>query len=267
MDVTTRAKNALLSKFSGARPNSKGYVGSPKENLLPGVHFVAVEDDLRRGHGNELKTRKFCAVHSSSALTVNCFAPFKLNPSNLMLLGKQGAKRLEFEWAVPIFRGGTPPNLDVWIEREDDIVAVESKLLEYLVPKHPTFSEAYERLAPPKCETCWWEVYKEARRGPSKGLLDWAQLIKHYFGLNEHLKKNPQASLTLLYIFWEPVNWQAVDECKQHRRELEAFAELVSNSRIPFRWTTYNGLWEEWTGIPALAAHANSLKARYQVSL
>jgi hypothetical protein len=265
MNVATRAKDALRSKFSGAT-DSDGYVRSCEENLLRGVDFAAIEADLRRGDGDEL-TAKFRAVHSSSALVVNCFGPFKVHLRELVLLGEQGAKRVEFEWPVPIFRGGTPPNLDVWIERETDIVAIESKLLEYLLPKHPTFSEAYERLAPPRCETCWWDVYKEARQGAATQFLDRAQLIKHYFGLNENLKKNPRVSRTLLYIFWEPVNWQTVDECKQHRSELEAFAELVSRSQIPFRWTTYNDLWEGWTAIPALAAHANLLKARYQVSL
>ena len=46
---------------------------------------------------------KFCAVHSSCALAVNCFAPFKVDPSRLRLLGKQGASNVEFEKKLPIF--------------------------------------------------------------------------------------------------------------------------------------------------------------------
>ena len=46
-----------------------------------------------------------------------------------------------------------------------------------------------------------------------------------------------------------------------------AFAQAVANSPIKFRWMTYNDLWEEWSVVPDLAAHASDLKARYQVRL
>lgn len=40
---------------------------------------------------------KFCAVHSSRALAVNCFAPFKVESSRLELLRKHRATTVEFE--------------------------------------------------------------------------------------------------------------------------------------------------------------------------
>lgn len=265
MNIASAARVALLRNFSGLA-DDRGYTHGPHENLLPGIDLATVEDDLRGGDGDELRT-KFCAVHSSCALAVNCFAPFKVQPSRLALLGKQGATKVEFEHKLNIFRGGTAPNLDVWIEFGDDVVAVESKLLEYLTPKKPQFSTAYDRLAPPKSDPRWWGVYEEAKRG-SEQHLDRAQLIKHYFGLNRFLTAHPECSeATLLYLFWEPLNWHDFQEFKQHREEVSEFAEAVSGSQIEFHWMTYNDLWEEWGLIPDLAARAGSLKARYQVRL
>lgn len=265
MNVTTKAKDALRQSFSGVADN-KGYALSPQENLLPDIDWAPIEKDLRRGDGDELRM-KFSAVHSSAALAVNCFGPFKSYPERLLLCGKRGWKQVEFERKLPIFGGVGAPNIDVWIDRGQDAVAVESKLLEYLTPKKPDFSKAYERLAPPKSDPIWWDVYKQAK-GSKKQHLDRAQLIKHYFGLNEFRKKNPEGpGLTLLYIFWEPQNWKDVDACRQHRKEVKIFADSLLNSQIQFEWMSYNDLWEKWSALPELEAHIQHLKARYQVRL
>jgi hypothetical protein len=260
-----KAQSALKTVFPGDI-DSRGYVRSPQENLLPDVRLEQFESDLHRGDGNELRM-KFCAVHSSSALTVNCFARFKDFPATLPILRKSGAKSVEFEKQLKILPERRPANLDVWIEWEKSAVAVESKLLEYFAPKKADFAMAYERLAPPSSEPCWWSVYNLAKQG-TKGHLDRAQLVKHYFGLRKFQQtlQNPW-SLTLLYIFWEPVNWQEVEVCKLHRKEVEEFAEKVSDSIVSFRWMTYSQLWEEWSTVPALVQHAKNLKARYEVML
>jgi hypothetical protein len=261
MNIASTAKAALLRNFSGWTDN-RGYVKSPQDNLLSGVDLATVEDDLRRGDGDELRM-KFTAVHSSSALAVNCFAPFKVQPSRLVLLGKQGATKLEFERKLKIFHGGKSPNLDVWIERGHDVVAVESKLLEYLTPKKPEFSPAYDRLPPPQSDPYWWRVYEEAKKGTEQHL-DRAQLVKHYFGLNKFRTDHPECpEPTLLYVFWEPLNWHDVEECRKHREEVTTFAQAVVDSPIRFRWITYNDLWEEWSAISDLAAHSRCLKTRY----
>ena len=92
--------------------------------------------------------------------------------------------------------------------------------------------------------------------------------VKHYFGLRKYRHSGLAPSkLTLLYIFWEPLNWQEIDECTCHRKEVAAFAKAVSPSEIPFRWMTYNDLWEIWSAEPLLAQHAQNLKARYAISL
>jgi hypothetical protein len=182
-------------------------------------------------------------------LVVNCFGPFNTRPHSLLLCGKQGARSVEFERRLPTSLRGTPPNLDVWIERGGEVVAVESKLLEYLTPKPPSFAEAYARLAE-NAEPCWRAVYEQAREGVAQHL-DRAQLIKQPFGLSKHRQRHPGQHLILLYIFWEQVA-----ECRRRREEVAAFAEAVSPSFIDFRWTTHSQLWEEWNTVPALAQHA-----------
>jgi hypothetical protein len=182
MSIIEQARRALRDRFTGT-VDASGYVERPEDNLVPGIHFGRCAADLERGDGDELRT-KFRAVHSSSALAVNSFGVFKNDGmlSTLVLDGVRAATCVEFEKPLRIFRGGRPANLDVWIERERDIVAVESKLLEYLTPKAPAFSDAYDRLAPPVSEPCWWTAYQRSRTC-GRQLLDRAQLQKHYFGL------------------------------------------------------------------------------------
>jgi hypothetical protein len=71
LNTVTRAKAALLRNFKGEADNL-GYTTSLQANLVPDVALDSIESDLRRGDGDELKT-KFRAVHSSAALAVNSF--------------------------------------------------------------------------------------------------------------------------------------------------------------------------------------------------
>lgn len=263
-EVRERAKAAILQNAK-VPTDSRGYVDSPQANLVSGVRLEQFESDLRQGDGNELHG-KFRAVHSSAALAVNCFAPFKDRPQDLFLLGKQGVARIQFEKQMPIIPGRRPSNLDVWVDRESSAVAIESKLLEYLEPKKPEFAEAY-RAMETVSEPCWWAVCESAWNA-DPAHLDIAQLVKHYFGLRRfQIATEYPTALTLLYLFWEPVNWQDFAECGQHRVEVENLADKVAVSSIGFRWMTYSSLWQEWAAIPRLAEHAGNLKARYEVCI
>lgn len=262
---TIRAKAALRKQFADA-VDEKGYFRTVQENLIPGVEMDQFESDLRAGDGNELQT-KFRAVHSSSALAVNCFGPLKNQLGDLSLLGKIGATALRFERQLPIISGRRPANLDVWIERGSDVVAVESKLLEYFTPKPAKFAAAYEAMKPPASEASWWSAY-EHYRTDHRGHLDVAQLIKHYFGMRRYLENTTSAAdVTLLYLFWEPDNWDQVPECIAHRAEINAFAKRIADSSVAFRWMSYSDLWKDWAGIPALATHAGRLNLRYGVRI
>jgi len=271
-----QAKKISHLAKSSLRINSKlpasaqGYVAHPQDNLIPGVLLEQFDSDMRKGAGQELK-KKFCAVHSSSALAVNTFAPFKDMPEKLILLGKSGFDAPSFEHELPSGLKGTPPTPDVFLRCGDEAVAIEAKFLEYFTPKKAQFSHSYRRSALPWAEDCWWRTMEAAKR-VGKSQLDIAQLVKHYFGLSHLLKRGDPsgwkpAQATLLYLFWEPATWEKLEICHQHRREVEELASLVSASKISFQWLTYDQLWEQWATIHALAQHVANLRARYRIRL
>jgi hypothetical protein len=263
------AKRALKKQFKGeVVPDNKGYVKWPIENLIPGVELNDFEADLRGGSGDELRI-KFCAVHSSAALAVNSFTYFKKCPQHLYLLGRTGFSKPIFERQCPTGLGGTPPNLDIWLESPTEVVAIESKFLEYFTQKEAKYAASYKREAVDS-EDCWWDLLKQSKT-KGKQYLDEAQLVKHYLGLRnfmgeQNVKQNVK-KVTLLYLFWEPRNADSIDACKRHREEVEAIKDKVSGSQIQFEWTTYSRLWNEWNQIPQMTTHVANLRARYEVNI
>ena len=253
----------------GVDLDGKGYVQSPEQNLVRDVQMDYFEQDLREGNGKELQG-KFLAAHSSTALAVNCFAWFRANDRlrHLSILNKSGARDLRFERRFPIFRGGTAPNLDVRIDYDHEIIAVESKLSEYFQKTKPEFTEAYERLAPPRLsESGWWEVYQESKKG-EPSYLDRAQLLKHYFGLRKFQEtKQFSGQVTLLYLYWEPTNASEIETCYRHRSELAEFEKSVANSTVKFCSMSYPKLWNAWQAIPELDEHVRHLRERYQIKV
>jgi hypothetical protein len=146
-DITKYVKEKLLEMFESSSTyevDGKGYVFRPEHNLIPGITMGQFKDDLCKGSGDELR-KKFCAIHSSSALAVSTFARWKRNPHTLNLCGVHGFDRICFEKKCNTGLGGTPPNLDLLLEGENHIIGVESKFMEYLTPKKPAFSASYER--------------------------------------------------------------------------------------------------------------------------
>ena len=245
--------------------DENGYVQWPQENLVPGIELNQFEQDLRRGAGHELRM-KFCAVHSSSALAVNTFALFKDRPGDLVLFGESGFGPPSFEKELGTGLHGTPPTLDVFLQKGTEVVAIESKFLEYFTPTQAEFADSYTRNALPWAEDCWWRVLEDAPKAGKRNL-DAAQLVKHYLGLSRLLHDGKATSATLLYLFWEPINASALAVRRQHRTEIEELARCVSESDVSFKWVSYSELWQEWIAIPALAGHAGNLKRRYEVHL
>src|SRR4051812_19328016 len=87
---------ALEHMNPGVTIDQEGYVTDFEANLLPGVRSVDFEADLRDGAGSELD-KKFMAAHSSSALVVNCFAPFRVPGMPLDIGRHRGLKIKGFE--------------------------------------------------------------------------------------------------------------------------------------------------------------------------
>ncbi len=256
----------LLRSAPGSQLDAKGYVTDARDNLLPGLRLEDVEPDLRQGSGNELRT-KFRAAHSSSALAVNCFAPFKTNPAALTL-DCGGFTSLHFEHKCPHgLEGRTPPNLDVLANGRNGILAIESKCLEPLSSHKAAFAPAYDtKIQDARRETVWFSLMQELTTNPhAYKWLDAAQLIKHAFGIGHTYKDRPA---TLLYLYWEPLNADAFPVFAQHRAEIARFAASVTGAAIAFTAMSYPALWAAWETHAApdwLADHVRRLRLRYGV--
>src|SRR5439155_17711421 len=134
--------------------------------------------------------------HSSCALAINSFAPFKNRPGDLVLFGESGFGPPTFEQELSTGLPGTPPTLDVFVRRGSEAVAIESKFLEYFTPTVAEFAASYTRAALPWAEECWWRVLEDSRSA-GKRHLDVAQLVKHYFGISRLLAEGDQTG-------WKP---------------------------------------------------------------
>jgi hypothetical protein len=261
--------NALLGFSDGAVVDGKGYVADATQNLIEGVTLTDFEADLRQGDGNEMEG-KFRAAHSSSALAVNNFAPFKHHLNDLKFPGIGDFDTLQFERKCPHgLVGRRSPNLDVFAQGPSDIVAIESKFLEYLSPHIAEFSPAYmAEILDGRRESPWFgEMLRLIGKPTCYRWLNAAQLVKHAFGI---LHTFPERKGTLLYLFWEPSDAASNPFFAEHRAEIGRFKEAVSGSNLKFEALSYPELWSFWLEQkpPAwLGEHIGRVKNRYSVSI
>ena len=269
----TRALQALRDALARERPDiaidEKGYADTFRDTLLPLVSADDFEADLSAGDGNELET-KFRAAHSSSALAVNCFAPFRTRITDLTMPMGSRFMDLQFERKCPTgLRGGRPPNLDVLLSGPNGVVGIESKLTEYLWKHRANFSPAYaEQIRDDRRDQGYFQEMLRLMEAPeSYAWLDAAQLIKHAFGLARTFRGQP---VTLLYLYWEPANPEGSANFAEHRQEIAAFADRVAGAAPPFAAMNYAELWRFWEDAePAdwLVRHLADLRSRYAVVL
>jgi hypothetical protein len=259
------ALRECLLAASAVDLDEQGYTRTWRDNLLASVDPIDFEMDLRQGSGGELDT-KFRAPHSSSALAVNTFAPFRRAPECLRVAEHVGFTSLSFERKCPSGLPGTPPNLDVLLEDPARVLAIESKCLEYLTPKKANFSSSYfSGIQDERRSTSWFSEMTRLRDTPDAYLcLDAAQLIKHALGLSHSF---PGREISLLYLWWEPANAADFLVFSRHRDEVHDFAGRVAGSHIRFEWTAYKGLWDQWLAEDGDKEHVANLRNRYLVEL
>lgn len=251
------------------------YASSVEANLFDAIPFVDLRQAFDDGKGQELHgdathPPKMAAIYSSSALVLNTFGPWYRDLSHLVVNRHRGFKTMTFEAQVPHGLKGTPPHLDMRLDVDDRVLAIESKCLEYLYPmrKPAWFAPAYDTIVDHRAQSPWFRHIAALRENSERyRYLDAAQLIKHYLGLSH---SEPTKSLTLLYLFWEPRNWQDFEAFTQHRAEIREFSDVVAGDRVRFEAFSYNELWAEWEQMQMpgwLAAHLQRLKARYSIDL
>jgi hypothetical protein len=258
---------ALLAAAQRAAPeiefDERGYtIGSWRQNMLPTAPEIlcAIEADYRAAAGHELG-QKLRAAHSSAALVINTFAPWRLHPASLILPGT-GFHSLRFEKPCPTGLSGTPPHLDL-VADGDLPTAVESKCTEWLTARGAKFAESYLALRTDQGGEPWVAAMLRLRRTPdSYRYLDAAQLIKHAFGL---LRCFP-GPVVLLYLYWEPRNSSAWPECAAHRAEMDRLGGEVRRSRVRLEHMSYRELWSSWEQ-KAPKEHLARLRLRYDVEV
>ncbi len=250
----------------------QGYMADPRQNLVEGVRFEEIERDLLQGDGSELRGNgqgrpaKFLAAHSSTALAVNVFGPFRQNASLRMPWG--GAfTSVQFERKCPHGVGrGKPPNLDVLLDGPSHVVGIESKCLETIGDRRAEFKPAYdEDLRGARRETPWFREMQRLIANPrAYRRLDAAQLVKHALGLAFSFAGR---RTTLAYLFWEPTNASELTIFQEHRADLHRFKAAVEGGAPDFDFLSYQDLWNRWSTMedaPAwLAAHVGRLRDRY----
>jgi hypothetical protein len=285
MDLRNRAERAAAQHLNGMHAGDRwhaptdGYLDDWHDNLLEGVEPRVFEQDLRDGSGSELsdlpgRPAKFRAVFSSSALAVNTFAPFREDPARFSIDGLDCFSECRFEYACPNGLLGTNPHFDFFAASRTTALAVESKFLELLQPKHAEFSQQY--LLPfegsdsvsPVAEAPWARVFRALCDDPQTYRhLDAAQLVKHYLGLRHSF---PTRQRALVYVYWEPANAGDCLAYGNHRKEVADFAHRVRGCGTKFLALSHADLWREWeqrASWQGAREHVARLRRRYDFAI
>ena len=269
-----RAKQALKASFICFSPkiglNAKGYVAGIEDNLLPEVCVKDFKADIRKNTGQK-PSDPFLAVHSSTALAVNCFAPFRRYIADLSLLGRKFDQngQIRFERTCPTGLPGKirPPQLDVLVQEANTVIGIESKLTEHLGTHRAKFSPSYCNIRKEWGETWVLEMQRLKKEPRYYVRLKAAQLIKHAFGLAHTFSDK---KVTLLYLYWEPVKSKSCPVIAEHQQEVKDFANRIAGSTPHFEAISYTDLWRNWSANAPpdwLVRHIEHLRARYAIAL
>jgi hypothetical protein len=242
-------------------PNINGYVNAYNDNLIKNVEEEYFVNDLKNGSGNELD-EKFRALWSSSALVVNNFVPFVKNIDKLafdnIIFEKAG-----FERKFPTGLGGTPPNIDFFMEKNDLVIGVESKYLEITTETKSEFKEDYFSIRYLNNE--FLNIMEKYNN--KKTHLHIAQLLKHSIGLINYKMKTAK-NIILYYIYWTPLNWNEFIEYNRHENELKIFSEEINSiGKIKFVSIKYIDLWKTYENNNILKDHISIIRNRYEYKI
>lgn len=282
--ILTQLERGCRSRYPTADIDDRGYLPATKDNLLDSINFELVAEDFGSAAGQEMYVResksgkrpKMAALHSSSALAVNAFGPWRADPASLSLAKHAGFHGLRFEAKLPILARGTPPHLDLLAVSGNAVVAVESKFTEHLSRHSAHFAESYDAFWAGRDSGPWYQEMKRLRAHAAAYVhLDAAQLIKHYMGLRRRMDREADpawtdGNVTLLYLYWEPENADEIFEFCSHREEVDDFSARVASDDIKFIALSYPDLFGQWSAFQQpdwLPSHLQRLKQRYAFSI
>lgn len=259
----TLARSAL-EKHGAKLSGPENWTG----NLFPGISAK----DVEAAYSADPEWRQDLAQpHSSAALTVNLFAPWKATLEKLPLGGETGFTHLTFEVAAPLGLDDVPAYFDAFATSPRRSVAIEVKCLEYLSQPSENYRTGFERSIRQICESHgrsnegWLGEANLLDREPEAyGAVFAHQLVKQAFALAHRHASGRQL---LFYLFWEPADWRDHPFFGRHRSDLARLAKAVAGERIGFAYQSVSELIKEWstlTGPDWLADHRRSLRARYE---
>lgn len=242
-----------------------------RDNLAPGISTEEVE----AAYSADPAWRADLALpHSSAALTVNLFAPWRDDLDKLTLGEVSGFTSFRLEVEASLGLDGTPAYFDAIGMSDRRVVAIEVKCLEYLSDPPEKYRIGFEQSIGRICEAHglseegWLGEANRLKRDPAAyGALFAHQLVKQAFALEHQHKSGRQL---LIYLYWEPTDWQKHPFFEQHRSELARLSRTVAGERIAFRYLSVSDLIAAWAHVsqPAwLAGHVEYLKHRYEVEI
>lgn len=247
----------------------------PMPDFLPDVPADAVLAALSRAPGGELASGKFDGPEASSALSANAFgrflhAPDLLPPLPGVPMGRPERVEIAAEMRFP-WKGGRHPWLDAAIWTANTLVAVEAKRFDPFRPaKANAFTEDFD-------SRDWgpgMARYGALRMALALGQvryrhLDAVELVKTAYALRTQALKQGRGAV-LVYLHAAPATWASgkpVDPAalRTHRAEVADFAARVKGADVVFAPLRWADLLAQWDGVPALAAHAAAIRARFGV--
>jgi hypothetical protein len=262
------------ARRAGKIIDAAGYLPTVNDNLRQPLSATALADFLARGaaefhdadpdSGGRHRAR-MRAVHSSTALAVNVFDCW--NSANRAPLAEAlglsaPIRAISFEPHLPLGLAGNPANPDILLELESgDLVAIECKFSEWLVPRRERAGLFNDRYFPPG-RAVWREAglpaCQELADDLQSGLdyfryLDGRQLLKHALGLQAG--RAEPLSLFYLYFDWPgPLG-------ELHRAEIARLAGRIG-TELGLRTLTYQNLVSKLDAAPAVD-YREYLERRY----
>lgn len=233
------------------------------DNLIDG--FDADDVLIGGSFDDQLRLR---GAGSGTVLAINSFCRWFACSSQLLLAGTDGFDTLRFNARCPTGVRGTPPHLDMLATADRAVVAVTSRCTEYLGKRRARLAAAYDRIDVATGLAEWIEELRSLQAMPDRyRYLDAGSLVKYALGLGRIFPDRP---VTLVYLFWEPVDVEHHPQFAVHRGELQRLSSLVAGSGVVLHPLSVADLlrqWEQHTSPGWLRGHVARLGERYSVAI
>jgi len=266
----------ITNRFCRLRPDAHFDDSHPhrlrdaRDNLAPGIEYELLRGDLLGGASVPVHGRtafdELCDVDSSVALAANVFGPFRSAPEHLWIPGLPAFDVLRLGKRLRTGLGGQPSRLGTLALGPEVILGASCVLTEPFSMKTANLAASCRRTVADMASPEWSALFDSLCENPSRfRSLDAAALVRQYLGLHSALADEPQPK-TLLYVFWEPLDWPDLAPAVEHRREILEFSLAVAGSDVAFVSMSCSELWDAMEEGPDWAGRSEwlgYLRARY----